>query len=177
MSAPSCDPDAGGCVDQAIQDCAPYNCYLGVCATQCQSHADCVAAAWCDDQTCRPDFAPGQACTLDEQCPDGYCTGGVCCEQAGCGDFACGANGICLLACSASSDCVSGYRCNARQQCVRDYQNMRVSGPGCGCRLVDTRAERPAGSMSGWLGLLVLMCYRARRGGLPRRRSVGGSTR
>jgi ELWxxDGT repeat protein len=100
-------------------ECNSLNCVDGVCCvdSQCPECMNCGGLTWectipvlglpdhtgkvCEgSRTCNTSGAckllPGQGCSLDDECIDGYCTDGVCCKSR--------CNGTCQ-SCDAVGDC------------------------------------------------------------------------
>ncbi|MFK7987476.1 MAG: FG-GAP-like repeat-containing protein [Sandaracinaceae bacterium] len=108
---------------------------------QCTSDEGCAADEMCVDEACvsRPDGGPtsdagpdsgpadagdvdaGPVCVEDDQCGDGVCLEGLCCdaESTVCGTECCGASQTCFAGacvvpgetCAANADCDSGEYC------------------------------------------------------------------
>ncbi len=99
----ACD-GIGTCLAGQMTACAPYVCGATACRVSCASDADCVPSAYCaTDGTCRADQATGQPCAAASQCTSGFCTDGVCCDQA-C-DAACEACTLALKGSGADGTC------------------------------------------------------------------------
>lgn len=90
-----CD-GSGACVVGPTESCG-NGCDGTVCSGQCEDDLSCAQNAYCDpaagDQ-CVPKIANGGSCSAANQCDNGHCVDGVCCDSA--------CNGTCQ-ACSASA--------------------------------------------------------------------------
>ena len=103
--ASQCDGQ-GTCGTPAPIDCTPFACVNNVCKNSCTvatQATDCTPPATCGaNNTCG--LKPlGAACTAAVQCQSGFCTEGVCCNNA-CSD---GSSGLCKT-CKATSTSVAG---------------------------------------------------------------------
>jgi MYXO-CTERM domain-containing protein len=139
----------GTCNAGATTMCAPYNCAdASTCATTCASDTACVATAYCDagTGTCKGDQTNGGACAAASQCISGFCTDGVCCDQAcdglcqGCTAAlkGVGQNGVCGTVKAATdpqnectddgvSTCQRDGTCNGAGACA-----LYAAGAACG---------------------------------------------
>lgn len=114
-----CD-GVGVCVTEPDQDCDPYACVKGVCASACVDPADCSVFAFCDGvvHTCVPKKPDGQVAFDPAQCLSGFQADGVCCDSA-C-DTACDA---CSKVLGATADGVctplSNVQCDDGDGCTK----------------------------------------------------------
>ena len=74
----------GSCQPGALQQCDPYKCAAGACATSCNTDTDCVNGFYCNGNTCVTVLAGGTACGRGTQCSSGNCVNNVCCSSASC---------------------------------------------------------------------------------------------
>jgi hypothetical protein len=104
------EPD-GMCTSILAKTPAP----MGQCtaAPPCGNTGNCAAGGLCEQASSTTSCGPA-TCTGSTLTPEGLCNGtGSCVAGVGApcpNDFACGA-GACKTACSASTDCASGYYC------------------------------------------------------------------
>ncbi len=110
----------------------------------CRSNADCPAGVACVDGTCiRPtcnSATTSCACTTSAQCSGGQqCIGGLCTAPSDACRFnsQCGSGRVCVnqqcrLACSATSPCPTGQRCDADGACIDAPANECVRDTDCG---------------------------------------------
>jgi hypothetical protein len=64
------------------QDCGLFKCAGNVCGTTCTSSAQCIATARCDAGKCVARGSDGDPCKQDDECVNGHCADGVCCNTA-----------------------------------------------------------------------------------------------
>jgi len=78
-----CD-GGGSCVVFGQQDCSPFGCAGGVCATACVDSSECSPFAFCDGvvHQCAPKKPDGQVAFDPAQCLSGFLADGVCCDTA-----------------------------------------------------------------------------------------------
>jgi hypothetical protein len=79
-TAATCD-GKGTCRAPGVQNCWPYNCTNGACATSCVADADCQGGHACLAGSCGPKPL-GQTCAGAAECGSGFCVDGVCCDGA-----------------------------------------------------------------------------------------------
>lgn len=187
----SCATDAdcagGHCSDAVCCDVACAG-PCDVCAASMGATADGVCTplpARSDEVACLPYLCSGAAtcgatCAVAEDCSLGYqCQAGQCVPATGtcvdehtvrdaqgddsrCDPYLCRA-GACGSACSASSECTSGYVC-ADARCVRSASSGAAADSGCALH------ERGASRVLAWLaggallGALARRRHRAQRG-------------
>jgi hypothetical protein len=73
----------GSCRDSGSQTCRPYVCLDAVrCRTDCSQNGHCVAGSYCAGSACAAYLALGEPCQQAQECIDGFCADGVCCEAA-----------------------------------------------------------------------------------------------
>ena len=139
----SCD-GAGACPAAVTTACAPFVCGASACKTSCTADADCVSGDYCDGTgACVPKKADGLSCSASNQCGNGNCADGVCCNQA-CGGQcqACdvpGNVGQCVAvngaphgprsACAGSGTC--GGSCNGSNPSACAYPTVQCRGASC----------------------------------------------
>ena len=115
----------GTCGTPASIDCTPFACVNNVCKNSCTvatQATDCTSPATCANNTCG--LKPlGAACTAAAQCQSGFCTEGVCCNNA-CSD---GSPGLCKT-CKGTSTSVAG---------TCSYVDKGGSDPKSGCTKSD----------------------------------------
>jgi MYXO-CTERM domain-containing protein len=79
----------GACTAQATADCtAGYACvsgYPNACVTYCNDDSYCTASYFCQQfqppySTCQPKKANGTTCNYSNECTNGHCVDGVCCD-------------------------------------------------------------------------------------------------
>jgi len=76
-----CD-GAGVCSDATAQACLPYVCLDAVsCRTDCTLDEHCIAGSHCENDICVAYLQRGEACSRDEECINGNCVDGVCCDS------------------------------------------------------------------------------------------------
>src|SRR6266403_902824 len=81
-AAASCD-GAGSCPAVVTTTCNPYVCGATACKTSCTADADCVSGDYCDAAgACVSKKADGYACAAANECANGSCADGFCCERA-----------------------------------------------------------------------------------------------
>ncbi|HEY0710898.1 MAG TPA: hypothetical protein VGG33_29110 [Polyangia bacterium] len=80
-AAALCD-GKGVCQPAMTKSCAPAVCVGESCGAPCATHPDCQAGFWCDGGTCRIKRDRAAACDNNAQCMSGFCTEGVCCNEA-----------------------------------------------------------------------------------------------
>lgn len=84
-SARACD-GKGTCAAGVTVDCAPKECATSsdACAETCTKKDDCVVGFTCQvaTGTCIPEGNTGGACSKPGDCSSGFCSDGVCCNQA-----------------------------------------------------------------------------------------------
>lgn len=80
MPASVCD-GKGTCVPGSPVGCAPNKCTDGACKVTCTENSDCVAPAVCNGGSCGK-RGLGQSCARNDECAMGFCTDGVCCNEA-----------------------------------------------------------------------------------------------
>lgn len=131
--------DAAACVGTKVADCGEYvdvtctdRMVSTVCATECLSHSQCKADAYCDaldsgrPGKCRSKLADGTRCSSSAQCEVG-CTDGVCCSDTGPNAHCCSVDDDCrslnTSGCAADDNSCAGVTntatCNVRaHRCV-----------------------------------------------------------
>src|SRR5438874_8262307 len=63
--------------------CNPYVCGATACKGSCGSDSDCISGDYCNGSSqCVAKKADGLACGASNQCVNGSCADGVCCNQA-----------------------------------------------------------------------------------------------
>ena len=131
---------AGACVAAGTTPCTPYVCGSNACKATCAADGDCVATAYCSGVACAAKKAQGAACGAPNECANGNCVDGFCCNSA-CGAVcqACSmaltgsANGMCANittlgtdtnpVCGGTMACASGNcRLAAGQPCSNNVQ-------------------------------------------------------
>lgn len=88
-NARNCD-GKGNCAALTTADCAAgYNCLgnatYGNCVNYCYDDSYCASSYYCQaysTQTCLPKKANGSTCTYSNECTNGHCVDGVCCDLA-----------------------------------------------------------------------------------------------
>lgn len=178
-----CD-GVGTCTIPNTSNCAPYTCDTATtaCTTSCASDAQCAQGSTCDVTTGK--CAASAATCVDSatvKLPNG--------QTQSCAPYKCVAGG-CQQQCTADSDCVAGYQCEA-PLCLPTSDagtgGTTASGGasgtgatgtggeggskadsggddgGCGCE-IPRRGAPPASALA--LGLLAILAARRRRGRL-----------
>ena len=79
-TAGTCDGQ-GACRAPGVQNCWPYTCSNGACATACVSDGDCQTGHACVAGSCGPKPI-GQSCSSPTDCVSGFCVDGTCCDGA-----------------------------------------------------------------------------------------------
>lgn len=109
--------------------CAPYVCggSASTCPGTCANDAGCSAGNYCDaTHHCIPQGVQGATCSAADQCLNGRCVDGVCCNSTcGSGCDVCAAslgavaNGVCtvLAAGAAGTPSCAPYVCSGRESC------------------------------------------------------------
>lgn len=106
----------------AQTSCAPFTCSGSVCATKCDTDAQCAnAGSYCKAGACVPKQALGAACTASNQCTSNACVDGSCCASASCGPS---------FSCSSGTCQCNGVTCAAGDQCVLWYEDGDGDGFG-----------------------------------------------
>ncbi|MGH2534462.1 MAG: hypothetical protein ACRDJW_19515 [Thermomicrobiales bacterium] len=133
----------GGTCHPTTTNCGLFACNQEstACLTSCTSNEDCVGAAFCSASgDCQGDKGLGEPCAGPDECQQGYCAGGVCCNDA-C-DGACrsctlpGAVGFCSLV-PAGGPCGDGGMC-CDEGCVEtDTDPFNCGGCGVRCRVAE----------------------------------------
>src|SRR5262249_55963894 len=77
-TAGTCD-GKGACRAASVQNCWPYMCSNGACATSCTMDSDCQEGHACVGGSCGPKPI-GQSCTGNTDCGSSFCVDGVCCD-------------------------------------------------------------------------------------------------
>jgi hypothetical protein len=80
-AAALCD-GKGTCAPANTKSCAPAVCLGDSCGAPCAGHGDCQSGFWCDGGTCRMKRQPAADCENSAQCLSGFCSEGVCCNEA-----------------------------------------------------------------------------------------------
>lgn len=102
--------------------CAPFTCNGNLCATKCETDAQCAdSASYCKAGACVPKQALGAACTASNQCKSNSCVDGACCASASCGPS---------FSCSSGTCQCNGVTCAAGDQCVPWYEDADGDGFG-----------------------------------------------
>ncbi|EYF02893.1 Kelch repeat-containing protein [Chondromyces apiculatus] len=131
-----------------LHACAPYVCRpeTGGCADPCEAAEDCTPEYFCHDGACIPLLDNGEGCQADADCRSGFCTEGVCCNEAcdgnlceracstkhhapangtcvdvtpPCAPYSCdGSSGACLTSCTSADGCSPGLVCAPSGACV-----------------------------------------------------------
>jgi cysteine-rich repeat protein len=72
----------GTCADNPPVSCAGLACNaMGTeCLTSCAADSDCVSGDYGLNAQCTPKLASGVACTAANQCANGFCVDGLCCN-------------------------------------------------------------------------------------------------
>ena len=81
LNTPGTCNGLGVCSAPGIQNCHPFRCADGACATSCKNDADCDDGIACVNGTCGPK-RDGQLCGKASECLSGFCVDGLCCESA-----------------------------------------------------------------------------------------------
>jgi MYXO-CTERM domain-containing protein len=146
-----CDGN-GLCGAAEASPCGRFACAVDACKAGCSTDDDCAVDFRCDTAAgdCIPTTASCDGDTLVD--PQGV--------RTDCSPYRCVA-ARCSVRCSSSSDCASGFVCNATEQCVPRSAPPIVDDSGCGCRTA--RSPRSASYAWSLLTLLVLMARRTRR--------------
>lgn len=80
-----CAGDSATCnTDQTPTDCSPFACGTTTCASTCTVGTDvgCETGFHCvGGNSCVADIADGLACSVDNDCINGECADGVCCDD------------------------------------------------------------------------------------------------
>ncbi|MFL5320762.1 MAG: Dickkopf N-terminal cysteine-rich domain-containing protein [Myxococcaceae bacterium] len=106
--------------------CGPNACNgAGGCGSSCSVDAQCSTTAFCNTNTCATKFTDGTACAADNQCANGHCVDGVCCDTACNGECqSCNSPGLPKGTCTAfaletdpDNECAGGLGCNGNSQC------------------------------------------------------------
>ncbi|MBI4703336.1 MAG: hypothetical protein HY744_19645, partial [Deltaproteobacteria bacterium] len=129
--------------------CTPYLCdgVLATCPAACAVDGDCAASAYCDgSKKCVAKKANGAVCVGNNECTNGNCIDGYCCNNAcgnacdacnvggklgacspiakglagspTCSPYLCdGVNATCPAACTVDGDCAAGNYCDAGKKC------------------------------------------------------------
>ncbi len=116
----------GTCGTPAPIDCTPFACVNNVCKNSCTvatQATDCKSPATCGANNLCGLKLPGAACSAAVQCQSGFCTEGVCCNNA-CSD---GSSGLCKT-CKGTSTSVAG---------TCSYVDKGGSDPESGCTKSD----------------------------------------
>ncbi len=116
--------------------CEPYVCQGSGCGSApCEGDKDCAPKFRCDPN--KHDCVPKDVASCDGDHvisnPDGTTTD--------CVPFKCEGS-VCKDSCASVDDCVSGFVCDAANQCVATSSGSGSSGAGCGCRVAAGSAER-----------------------------------
>jgi len=135
--------------------CEPYVCQGSGCgAAPCAADRDCAPKFRCD--SAKQDCVPRDVASCDGDHvignPDGTTTD--------CAPFKCEGS-VCKASCASVDDCVSGFVCDAANQCVASASGS-ASGVGCGCHVAGGRTER-ASQLLLMLGLSLAARSRRRR--------------
>jgi hypothetical protein len=78
-----CAPQLGSCTDYICGDTTSTSgSTVSACLTVCAAHSDCQEGKYCDNHQCVPKNADGIVCTIDDECANGHCATGVCCNDA-----------------------------------------------------------------------------------------------
>ena len=96
----------GSCQTPPGLTCEPYMCDANgeVCLTSCGSPTDCAPGYTCDPNGACVAFKPlGDPCNGGAECDSGFCSDGVCCDQA-----CSGSCDVCTVALGASQDGTCG---------------------------------------------------------------------
>jgi hypothetical protein len=82
VAAMTCDGQ-GGCTP-SLSGCVDYACAAGACNTRCAAHEDCQAGkTYCNAANqCALKKGDGLGCVTGDECRNGHCAGGVCCNSA-----------------------------------------------------------------------------------------------
>jgi len=152
MPAGRCD-GTGSCPAAEPIDCGAFVCdpAAGQCKTSCASDADC-AAGRCENQKCITGSTCKDARTVVD--PAG--------NEIPCVAYVCSA-GACKESCTSTSDCLTGFVCEATSQhCVAASDTAADTGDegGCGCRVPARSAPRVTAA---WLLAALTLMRRRRR--------------
>ena len=144
-SCASCGGSGQSCCDIVTPRCnGTFACEDNRCVIPC-GPADGQCPSGCNFSRDRDCEKPnGEACGGDDECENGNCTGGVCCNnnQNGCGGQCFGNNdrracGSSCMTCATGQACSDG-RCECPDgQKLVDGQCRRVVGPGQACQSGD----------------------------------------
>jgi MYXO-CTERM domain-containing protein len=161
-SAQACD-GSGTCAPAVTKNCPPYACDAasGACKQTCTSTADCAQGATCDTST-------GKCAAASGTCVDPFTAQGPGGQIMSCSPYRC-TNGACASHCASTTDCASGFTCDAGGMCVASAgtggggTGGGGAGPpaqhaGCGCRTSPTDGAGAAALL-----LLPLLVARRRR--------------
>lgn len=98
VSGQLCD-GLGNCqTGGSSEPCAPALCVGGKCNTSCTGNGDCHAAGFCNSQgVCDDKFPDGDDCGRDDECKNGHCVGGKCCNNSCDGACQSCTTGVCEL--------------------------------------------------------------------------------
>ena len=131
---------AGTCGMPAAISCGLYACDAANtdCRLTCSADAHCIDTAFCSGTTCAPKHPDGDACSGNNQCENGHCVDGVCCN-AECGGtcFACDLNGLaglCLPVAAGmdpDNECAGGLGCNGLGGCQKPNGDMCFGDGEC----------------------------------------------
>jgi len=108
----TCD-GIGHCGD-VPKTCGAFACSGSACRTTCAANTDCAAGFVCSGTACLPAPGLGQACSATTPCSGSlFCTDGVCCGVASCGE----GKSCALAAHKGECSVVNGTTCTSDGQC------------------------------------------------------------
>lgn len=130
------------------QPCAPALCVGGACNTSCTGNDDCHAAGFCAGTVCAEKLNDGESCGADDECQNGHCVDGVCCNNAcegacqscstgvcelreagdlggpSCAPFVCdGISELCPDSCTSDEVCVDTFFCKLSDNLCQPREN------------------------------------------------------
>jgi hypothetical protein len=149
----------GQCADPILVKCAPFACAGDKCATTCTNDADCDKAFRCDTTN-------GQCVSRDAASCDGMHTlkspDGT---EKDCTPYLCEGS-ACKTTCSAVTDCVFPYQCNAANACFELATATSTGGTasgGCSCDVAG-KARTTRENARGLGGAVLFALLAVRRG-------------